>query len=121
MPGGEWFALVISLWLGALPFVALGLLLGPVLDADTGDVVLLGLLIVLAILGGLFQPIETFPGTPAAVALVLPSYHLADLGRTVIAAHAADPVDVLVLAAYTVGIGAVTVWRRRIEDARVGQ
>ena len=121
LPGGRWLALIVSLWLGTLPFVALGLLVGPSLDADTGDVVLLGLLVVLAILGGLFEPIETFPAALAALAPVVPSYRLADLGWTAIAARAVDPVDLLVLAGYTVGIGALAVWRKRSEDARGGE
>lgn len=113
LPGAEWFALVVSLWLGALPFIALGLLLGPILDADTGEVVLLSILIVLGILGGLFQPIETLPSNLAWVTHVLPSFHLADLGWTALAARASDPTDVLVLAGYTIGIGAGAIAVRR--------
>lgn len=119
-PDLGWGALVLWLWVGVPPFVALGLLLGPLLDPDTGDVVLLGLLVVLAILGGLFQPVETLPAALGAVAQVLPSYHLADLGRTAITARSANPVDLLVLVGYTVAIGAVVAWRDRSEDARGG-
>ena len=121
LPAWEWPVLVASMWLGVLPFVAFGLLLGRSLAADTGDVVLIGVVIVLAILGGLFEPIGTFPAALAALAHVLPSYHLADLGWTTIAARAADPADVLVLAGYTVGIGAVAVWRIRSEDTLAGE
>jgi ABC-2 type transport system permease protein len=105
-----------------LPFVALGLLLGLLFDADTGDVVLLCVLVLLAILGGLFQPIDTLPVPLAGLAPVLPSYRLADLGWTALAGRATNPVDVLVLAGYTVGFGAVAVavWRKRSEGSRVG-
>jgi ABC-2 type transport system permease protein len=120
LPVGEWVVLAMSLWLGAVPFVALGLLVGPLLDADTGDVILLGLLVVLAIVGGLFQPIETLPSVLAGLAHVVPSFHLADLGWTALADRTADPADVLVLAGYTVGFGAVAIWRKRMEDAQVG-
>jgi ABC-2 type transport system permease protein len=120
LPGGEWVGLVVALWLGALPFMAFGLLLATILDADTGDVVFLAVVVVLAIVGGLLQPIDTFPATLAAIAHVLPSYHLADLGWTAIAARAANPEDVLVLTGYTVVIGAIAVWRYRSEDARGG-
>jgi ABC-2 type transport system permease protein len=120
IPGALWLTFIVSLWLGILPFIALGLLLGPILDADTGDVVLLALLGVLAILGGLFDPIDSLPAALAALAPVLPSYHLADLGWTAIAARAVDPVDMLVLAGYTVGFSALDVWRKRSEGARGG-
>jgi ABC-2 type transport system permease protein len=121
LPGPGWLLLAGSLWLGAVPFVALGLLLGVIFDADTGDVVLLCLLVLLAILGGLFQPIDTLPAELAGLAPVLPSYRLADLGWTALAGHAGDPIDVLVLAGYAVGFGAIAVWRTRIEDAQVGE
>jgi ABC-2 type transport system permease protein len=107
-------------WLGAVPFVAVGLLIGPLLDADTGNVVLLGVIVLLAILGGLFQPIETFPTVLTAVARVVPSYHLADLGWTAIAGRSVDPIDVVVLTGYLLGIGAIIVWRNKSEDRRVG-
>jgi ABC-2 type transport system permease protein len=121
LPAADWLVLAASLWLGAIPFVALGLLLGAMLDADTRDVVLVGMLVVLAILGGLFQPIETLPPGLAGVAHVLPSYRLADLGWTALADRTVNPADVLVLAAYTLGLGAVVVWRKRTEDAQVGE
>ena len=120
LPGLEWLLLAGSLWLGAIPFVALGLLLGLLFDADTGDVVLLCVLVLLAILGGLFQSIDTLPAPLAALAPVLPSYRLADLGWTALAGRAPNPVDVLVLAGYTVAFGAVAVWRKRSEGSRVG-
>jgi ABC-2 type transport system permease protein len=120
LPVGEWAAFVAVLWLGALPFVALGTLLRPWLDADTGTVVLGGILVVIAILGGLFQPIETSPAALTVVAHLMPSYHLADLGWTVIAGRAGDPLDVLVLAGYLLGIGAIVVWRYWIEGRRDG-
>jgi len=121
LPGVEWLVLAGSLWLGAIPFVALGLLLGPALDADTGDVVLLGVLVVLAILGGLFQPIDTLPAELAGLARVLPSFRLADLGWTTLADRTVNSADALILAAYTLLFGAVVVWRKRIEDAQVGE
>jgi ABC-2 type transport system permease protein len=120
LPDAEWAAFIGLLWLGSLPFVALGLLLGPVLDADSREIAVLSVLTVLAILGGLFQPVASLPAGLAALAHVLPSYHLADLGWTLIAARGVDPVDVLVLAGYTVAIGVVVVWRMRNEDPWVG-
>jgi ABC-2 type transport system permease protein len=119
LPIEDWVRLVTMLWVGALPFVALGLLLGPLLDADTGDVVLLGIVVVLAILGGLFQPIDTFPDSLATFARVLPSHHLADLGWTTVADHVGAPGDFLVLVGYTLAIGGIVVWRNRSKDKPV--
>ena len=60
--------------------------------------VLLCVLVLLAVLGGLFQSIDTLPVPLAGLAPVLPSYRLADLGWTALAGRATNPVDVLVLA-----------------------
>lgn len=111
LPVGGWLELLVSLWLGALPFVALGLLLGATLDADAAGVTAFGAAIVLAILGGLFQPIESLPSVIVAIAHVLPSYHLAALGWAALAGRGPDPADLLVLAAYTVILGAGLRWR----------
>ena len=73
LPGFEWVLLAGSLWLGAMPFVALGLLLGLLFDADAGaGASLLCVLVLLAILGGLFQPIDTLQAPLAGLAPVLP-------------------------------------------------
>jgi ABC-2 type transport system permease protein len=81
--------------------------------------VLLGIVVVLAILGGLFQPIDTFPDSLATFARVLPSHHLADLGWTTVADHVGAPGDFLVLVGYTLAIGGIVVWRNRSKDKPV--
>jgi ABC-2 type transport system permease protein len=118
LTGFGWLELIVSLWLGVVPFVALGLLLGAILEPETGEIALTGILILLALLGGFFQPIETLPATLGAIARVVPSYHLADLGWTTLADHMVDPVDVLTLVGYTVAIGALAVWRTQNEGGR---
>jgi ABC-2 type transport system permease protein len=120
LSSSEWLDLLGLLWLGVLPFVPLGLLLGDLLHADTAYVAALGIVIVLAILGGLFQPLQTLPATMTALAQLLPSYHLADLGWTVVVGRRPDPVDVLVLAGYGVVLAALLGWRHRRETRRSG-
>ena len=116
LPAVAWVELGLLLSLGALPFSALGLLLGSTLEADTIDVVIVALVVMLAILGGLFQPLDTLPGVIAAAAHVLPSVRLANLGWATIATNRPDPVDILALAGYVVAIGALVAWRYRGED-----
>jgi ABC-2 type transport system permease protein len=117
LSGLGWSELIVSLWLGAVPFAVFGVLVGSILDPETGEIVLVGVLIIFAILGGFFQPVATLPATLGAIAHVVPSYHLADLGWTTLADHAVDPVDALALAGYTVAIGVIAVWRMRSEGA----
>ena len=65
----------------------------------------------LAIFGGLFTPLPMLPDGIATIGRVLPSSHFASLGRSVVAGRLPDPVDVLVLAAWAVGLGALAAWR----------
>jgi ABC-2 type transport system permease protein len=88
LPILTWIALVAVLWIGSTVFVALGLLIGLSLDerAAGGAMGLAG--IVLATLGGLWVPVEFFPGALQTVAHALPSYWYAELGHDVVAGSA---------------------------------
>jgi ABC-2 type transport system permease protein len=114
---GTWVELLIALTIGSLPFAALGLLLGYVLDADGAQGGFTITYFTLAILGGLWMPVSSFPDALATIARVLPSYHFADLGWRAVAGLGPDPTDLLVLATYTVAIGALAS-RRFLADAR---
>ncbi len=74
----------------------------------------------LAILGGLFAPLEAFPSTLATIGHVLPSSHFASIGRAVVAGRAPDAVDVLVIAAWALGFAALAAWRY-VADERAGR
>ncbi|MDN5855695.1 MAG: ABC transporter permease, partial [Actinomycetia bacterium] len=60
-PGGRWLPLLLVVWAGVLPFVAIGLLIGLLVspEAQTGVSTAVGL--GLAVLGGLFVPVEVLP------------------------------------------------------------
>jgi ABC-2 type transport system permease protein len=106
--------------MGSIPFAALALLLGYLLDTDSAQGgAMLGYL-GLAIFGGLFAPLEAFPAALATIGHVLPSSHLASLGRTAAAGRAPDPVDVLVLAAWAIAIGSLAA-SRYLRDERAGR
>ncbi|MBV1852568.1 ABC transporter permease [Catellatospora tritici] len=79
----QWVALVGLLWLGSLPFAALGLALGfsmpPNLIQPASMLGVFGL----AFLGGLFVPVEAMPTALAKIATWLPSNRYAELGWSV--------------------------------------
>jgi ABC-2 type transport system permease protein len=97
-----WMSLVGVLWLGSTTFVALGLLIGLSLDekAAGGAIGIVG--VVLAALGGLWIPVQVFPEALQTVALAMPSYWYAELGRAVVAGAAPQPATVLAMGAFTV-------------------
>jgi ABC-2 type transport system permease protein len=122
LPLGTWLALVAVLWVGSVAFVALGLLVGLALEekAAGGAIGFLG--VVLATLGGLWVPVEVFPGALRAVAHVLPSYWYAELGRDVAGGPGSAAGAVLALAGFTAAFAllAVLVARRRPLTAVAG-
>jgi ABC-2 type transport system permease protein len=114
LPLTTWLALVGVLWIGSVAFVALGMLTGLSLDekAAGGAIGIVGT--ILAALGGLWIPVEIFPGPMQTVAHALPSYWYAELGRDVAAGGAPSPTAVLVVVAFTAVFAALaTVVARR--------
>lgn len=105
-----WLDLLLWLWVGAIPFLLLGFLLRRLVHPDAGGVVTFGVAVGLAVLGGLFQPVASLPSLLDGIANSLPSHHLASLGWSATAGVGPMPVDIAVLAAYTVGLLAVLRW-----------
>jgi ABC-2 type transport system permease protein len=118
--GGTMVLMIGALALGTVPFAALGLLIGYLLDADSAQGGMVLSFFTLSILGGLFAPLQSFPPTLATIGNVLPSSHLASLGRATAAGRLPDLLDIGVLAAWAVGLGAIAVWRY-IADERSGR
>lgn len=110
-----WIALVGVLWAGSIAFVALGLLVGLSLEekAAGGAIGILG--VILAALGGLWWPVEMFPGSVQVLARSMPSYWYAEMGRDVAAGGSPALLTMVALAAFTAVFAAlaVTVARRR--------
>jgi ABC-2 type transport system permease protein len=113
LPGGQWLQLIGTMWIGSLPFIALGLLVGYWLDTDTAQAVTVVTSLVLSVLGGIWIPTPTMPATMRQIAHILPSYHFGDLGWRTIAGQAPALNDGLILAAYALGFAALAAWRYR--------
>jgi ABC-2 type transport system permease protein len=119
---GTWIALVGVLWAGSVAFVALGLLIGLALDEKAAGGAIGIVATILAALGGLWVPVEIFPRSLQAVAHVLPSYWLAEVGRDVASGSAPAMAAVLAMAGFTCVFAAlaVAIGRRRPLHAVAG-
>ncbi len=84
LPRGQWLGLFAVLLLGTVPFCLLGLWLGLTLSAKSAPATINLIYLPLAFLGGLWLPISMLPGLLQQFALLLPSFHLANLGRLVV-------------------------------------
>jgi ABC-2 type transport system permease protein len=107
LSASHWVLVSVSILLGLLPIAALGVLVGYLgTPAALQPVFGLGSAL-LALLGGMFAPAETFPSSVQSVMHVLPTYWSADAGRAVLRGTWLGMHGVLVLAAWTVALGAL--------------
>lgn len=93
----QWPALVVLLWAGALPFTLFGIGNGYRLTAQTTGVLNVGCMMGLAIIGGLWFPLDVFPRWLHAIGSYTPANRFADLGWTTAAGDAPRLSSVAVL------------------------
>lgn len=110
-----WLALVGVMWVGATPFVALGILLGLALDEQAAGGAIGIVSILLAALGGLWIPAALLPDVLRTIAQALPSYWYAELGRAIAGGGGPRLTAVVVTVAFGVVFAALAalVSRRR--------
>ncbi|MBP2703589.1 ABC transporter permease [Microbispora sp. RL4-1S] len=107
LTAGEWVALILTMWAGTIPFAALGLTIGSLLPPDTAQPVAMIGMFGLALLGGLWFPVEIMPSAMRSIAQVLPSYDYANVGWRIVAGQAPRAGEVAGLLAWTAGLGAL--------------
>ncbi|GAB3479951.1 ABC transporter permease [Amycolatopsis cihanbeyliensis] len=91
--------------LGSLPFALLSLAVGFRARANTAAAVLNAVLLPLAVLSGLWMPLEILPGFVEHLAPYLPTYHLAQLALSQLGAGAAAGHVLVLLATAVVAAG----------------
>ncbi|MFE0702903.1 ABC transporter permease [Streptomyces sp. NPDC058872] len=101
----QWAAVAGVLWLGSLPFALLGIGNGYRLTAQTTGVVNVACNLGLAVLGGLWFPVELFPGWLRSLSSYTPTNRFAELGVSVSGGHAPGAAALLVLAAWAALFG----------------
>lgn len=96
------------LWLGMIPLVLLGLALGLALKPSAVQAAATIGLMGLAIIGGLWMPVEMFPPWMQSIAQVTPTYWIGKLGAWAITGGGLPVRGILVLLAWTVGLALVS-------------
>jgi ABC-2 type transport system permease protein len=109
LPLGTWVGLVAVLWAGSVAFVALGLLVGLVLEERAAGAAIGIIGVVLAALGGLWVPVDVFPASMRGLAHAMPSYWYAQLGRDVAAGTGLSAAAVGMIAGFT-AVFAAAAW-----------
>lgn len=118
MSAAHWAAFLIGTWLGSIPFAALGILLGYLLDSQSAQSGTMIVYLGLSLLGGLWFPVQVMPHVMQDIARWLPSYHLASLGWNAVQGHWLGSGHLEVLALYTVIFGILAMRRYRRDEAQ---
>jgi ABC-2 type transport system permease protein len=118
LPAGTWVAIALSLAVGVLPFAAIGLLFGFLFDVTSAQPAVMISYIAMAILGGLWVPVATFPDTLATIAQIMPTYHFANLGWASLTGGGPDLTDVAIVVAWAAALFGLVAWRYRVTELR---
>lgn len=113
MPGWQWAALAVLLWVGTAPFTLLGLGNGYRLSSQSTGVVNTGCMLLISIIGGLWFPAELFPGWLRSLSAWTPGNRFAELGQSVTQGGAPGLGAVAVLAAWLALFGGYAVYAYR--------
>ncbi len=118
MPLWQWAALAAATWTALLPFVLLGIGLGYLGTNESVQAVTTFVVLALALLGGMWFPIEIMPDVVQTVARALPAYWLNAVGRAVMGDGGFGWTGAAVLAGWTVGLAAFALARYRADARR---
>ncbi|XIE78329.1 ABC transporter permease [Streptomyces sp. SBR177] len=102
----QWAVTAVALWAGSLPFTLLGLGNGYRLSAQTTGVVNVACNLGLAVIGGLWFPVELFPKWLATVSSYTPTNRFSELGRAVAEGVMPSAAALTILAAWAAAFGA---------------
>jgi ABC-2 type transport system permease protein len=119
VPAHVWLFSGLAAWLGSLVFAAFGLFVGYLAPAENVMQFLGPILAILAMLGGLFVPLEVLPEVMRQIARFTPVYGVGELARAPLAGDGVSGGALLNLVLWSTafGFGAGRLFRR--DTARV--
>ena len=118
MSASVWVLVALGSWLGALPFAALGVVVGYIAKPDSVQQVSGLLYMLLAAFGGLWVPVEVMPKLMKSIAEFTPAYWVGQLARSPLFHNTLNMNGLLVVLAWTVGLGIIGLRMYRIDTAR---
>lgn len=112
----HWIGVLATLWLGAIPFVLIGTVIGLIASPD-GMQAVTGLASVLfGLLGGIWIPSDVAPGWLASIMRALPPYWIKQLTQAPLVSGVHVGQAVLVIAAWVAGLSLIAVRRYRAQS-----
>jgi ABC-2 type transport system permease protein len=118
LSAGRWLESYGLLFLGVLPFTALGVFLGYLATGPAGRPVMIFTWMGLSLFGGLWVPVTQLPDVMANIAHALPSYQMANLAWKTLADQAPTVGGIAVLLVWTLVFIGLAAWRYRRDALR---
>jgi ABC-2 type transport system permease protein len=113
----QWIMAGMWILIGVLPFLALGVLIGSLNNPDLTNVVANILNMGLAVLGGLWMPMEIMPKLMQAIGKWLPSYLYGSGAWNIVAGKSVEISNILILMGYGVIFLGITIYIMKRQEA----
>ncbi len=113
-----WAQVFLGSWLCALPFAALGLVIGYLARPDSIQQISGLIFFLLSLFGGLWLPVEAMPHIMRVIANYTPAYWAGQVARAPLFHGHLNPRAIAVLLAWAVGLGIIGIQRFRADTAR---
>lgn len=98
----KWIVSGIFLWLGASTLLSLGILIAQIRDIENASHIANLVYLVLAMVSGLWFPVDQFPQWLQKIAYVMPTYHIKELAQVYVEESKVHVVSCCVLIAYVI-------------------
>jgi ABC-2 type transport system permease protein len=119
MPGWVWAVSGLVAWVGAVVFAAFGLFIGYLVPSENVMQLLGPALALLALMGGIFVPLDQLSDTLQTLASYTPAYGVGVLARAALVDDSIDLGAVVNVVVWTALFTAGAIWRFRRDTARV--
>ncbi|MGP7818089.1 ABC transporter permease [Niallia sp. 01092] len=113
----QWMMCGVWIIFGSFPFLGIGTLVGTMKKVETASGISNLIYMVLAIMGGMWMPIDIFPKLMQAIAKWLPSYQFADGAWEIIRGNNPNVMNSLLLIGYLFLFMLLSMYIRRKQEA----
>ena len=118
LSASQWISVGLVSWLGALPFAAIGLVIGYVAKPDSVQPITGLSTMLIAAFGGLWLPVDSMPSVMKHIAQLTPAYWTGQSSRSALSQNGLDMNAAYVVLAWTVVLGFIALRRFRADTAR---
>lgn len=106
----HWLLSGVSLWIGASLFLTLGLVIAQFNETQKASSIANIVNMVLAILGGLWFPVQTFPIWLQKISKITPTYHLKNLALELVKNQGLNITSLFTLIVYSIMFLIIAMW-----------